>query len=45
MVGEAQVVLITLMMALFGSSVQVSHDSVTVSQHTQYQDPKIEAAK
>ena len=44
-VGKAQVLLITLTMALFCSSVPVSHDSVTVSQHTQYQDPETEAAK
>ncbi len=32
-------------MALFYSSVSVSHDGVTVSQHAQYQDPETEAAK
>ncbi len=32
-------------MAPFYSSVPVSHDSVTVSQHAQYQDPETEAAK
>lgn len=32
-------------MALFYSSVPVSHDSVTVSQHAQYYDPDTEAAK
>ena len=35
----------TLTMALLYSSVPVSHDSVTVSQHAQYQDPETEAAK
>ncbi len=43
--GKTQVLLTTLMMALFYSSVLVSHDSVTVSQHAQYQDPETEAAK
>lgn len=33
------------MITLLYSSVQVSHDSVTVSQHVQYQDFEIEAAK
>ncbi len=28
-----------------GSDVPVSHDSVAVSQHAQYQDPEAEAAK
>ncbi len=32
-------------MALFYLSVPVSHDSVTVSQHAQYEDPETEAAK
>ncbi len=32
-------------MALFYSSVPESHDTVTVSQHVQYQDPEAEAAK
>ena len=32
-------------MALFHSSVPVSHDSVTVSQRAQYQDPETEATK
>ncbi len=32
-------------MSLFYSSVPVSHDSVTVSQHTQYQDPHTGVAK
>ncbi len=45
MVGKAQVSTITLVMALFCSSVPVRHDSVTVSQHEQYQDPETEAAK
>ncbi len=40
---KAQAFLITLTMALFYSSVPVSHGSVTVSQRAQYQDP--EAAK
>ncbi len=44
-VGKAQVLLITLTMALFCSSVPVSHDSVTVGQHARYQDPETEAAK
>ncbi len=35
-VGKAQVLLIT--MALFYLRVPVSHDSVTASQHAQYQD-------
>ncbi len=39
-VGKAQVLLITLMVAPFYSSVPVSHDSVTVSRHAQYQDPE-----
>ncbi len=37
--------LITLTMALFYSSVRVSPDSETVSQHEQHQDPETEAAK
>ncbi len=37
--------LITLQMALFYSSVPVSHDSVTVSRQAQHQDPETEAAK
>ncbi len=45
MVGKAQVFLITLTMAVFYLSVPVSQDSVTVSQHEQYQDPETEAAK
>lgn len=32
-------------MTLLYSSVPVSHDSVTVSQHEQHQDPEIEAVK
>ncbi len=43
--GEEQVLLITLTMALFYSSVPASHDSVTVSQHAQHQDPETEAAE
>ncbi len=37
--------LITLQMALFYSSVPVSHDSVTVSRQAQHQDPETEAAE
>ncbi len=33
------------MMVQFYSSVPVSHDSVTVSKHVQYQNPETEAAK
>lgn len=33
------------MAALFYSSVQVSHDSVTMSQHAQNQEPEPEEAK
>ncbi len=33
------------MMAQFYSNVPVNRDSVTVSQHTQYQDPETETAK
>ncbi len=32
-------------MAQFNSSVEVRHDSVTVNQHAQHQDPETEAAK
>lgn len=39
-VGKAQVLLITLIMALYISAVPVSHDSVTVSRHAKYQDPE-----
>lgn len=38
-----RVLLITLMM--FYSSVPVRHDSMTVSQHEQYQHPETEAAQ
>ncbi len=34
--GKAQLLLVTLMMALFDSSAPGSHDSVTVSQHAKY---------
>ncbi len=44
-VGKVQVLLITLTVALFHSSVPEHHDSVTVSMQSQYQDPKTEAAK
>ncbi len=37
--------LITLTMVLFYSSVPLRRDSVTVGQHAQYQDPEPEAAK
>ena len=43
MAGKAQVLLLTLTMASLYSS--ESHDSVTVSQHAQYQDPETKAAK
>ncbi len=43
--GKAQVLLMTLTMALFYSSVPVMHDSVTVSQHAQHQDRKTWATK
>lgn len=36
--------LITLTIALFYSRVPVSHESVTVSQHTQSQDTEIQAS-
>ncbi len=39
------VLMITLVMAKFYLCVPVSHDSVTVSQHVQYQGPETEAAK
>ncbi len=42
-VGKAQV--LTLTETLFYSSVPVSHDNGTASQHAQYQDPETEAAK
>ena len=45
MVEKAQVLLITLAMALFYPSVPLNHDSVTVSQHVPYKDPETEAAK
>ncbi len=32
-------------MALFYSSLPLSHDSVTASQHEQYRDPETEAVK
>ncbi len=38
MEGKEQVLLITL--AMFYSSVPVSHATVAVSQHEQYQDPE-----
>ena len=37
--------LITITMALLGSNIPVSHESVTVSQHAQYQDSESKAAK
>lgn len=37
----SQVLLVILMMALFHSSVPVSHDHVTVSQHEIQQDPEV----
>lgn len=45
MVAKAQVLLITLKMAQFYSSVPISHDSATVSQHTQHRDPETAADK
>lgn len=47
-VVEAQVLLITLMMALFYLNISVSHDGVTVSQSVPTDtnpDPEIKAAK
>ncbi len=44
-VGKAQELLITLTMSAFYSSVPVSHNCVTMSQHAQYQDSENEAAK
>ncbi len=43
--SKPKVLLITITMALFYPGVPVNHDSVTVSQHAQYQDPDTEAAK
>lgn len=37
--------MLTLTMAVFYSSVPLSHGSVTVSQHAQYQYPETEAAQ
>ncbi len=45
LIGKAQVLLITWMMAPFYSNATVNHDSVTVSQHAQYQDHETDAAK
>ncbi len=45
MEGKAQVLVITLAMALLYSSVPLCHDSVTVNQHAQCYDPETEAAK
>ncbi len=45
MVGKAQVLLITLATAPLYLSVQVSRDSVTESQHEQYQDTNTEVSK
>lgn len=42
---KAQVLLITLTMAQLHSSVPVSHDSMTVCQHPQNQDPETGEAK
>lgn len=41
--GKAQVWLMALTMALFSSGALESYDSVTVSQHEQYQDHESEA--
>lgn len=37
--------MLTLTMAPFSSSVPVSHESMTVSQHVHYRDPDTETAK
>lgn len=43
-VGKAQVLLITLMMASHYSSIPMSHDSLQMTQH-EHQVPESEAAK
>lgn len=43
-VQKAHVLQIIFPMATFYSSVPLSHDNVTVSQHEQYNDPETEAA-
>lgn len=42
--GKAQVLLIILTMALFYLNVPVSHDSIAMTQHDQYQDTETKPA-
>lgn len=44
-VRKTQMLFITLTIASFYSNVSLSHDSVTMSHHAQYQEPKTEADK